>query len=303
MLRNEIDRIQRELGEEQSKLDSLRSQHAASQQAYATALSERRVLLFAHQMAREDKAAEADRKVREVEDRISTLAGVIAAQEARVAQVAAQLADVKQDKAREAEAHAVALERALGNLKPVMTEFANACRAAGAIVTEPMGIGRTMADILRQVENDTAYCAELLRQRARALRQEPPPAPPASKVTPKPELMPQPWRQSDLVERFVDLRARTATRIHAEANRARSWWQGQFRQSDLIERFVDWKTRAAARIHAEANRARSWWQGLFRQSGLVERFVDWKARAAARIHAEATRANSWWQRLLAWRWK
>src|SRR5262245_58445308 len=169
-LRNGIDHIRRELAEEQSKLDTLRSQHEASEQAHATAVSEHRALLFAHQIAREDKAAEADHKAREIEDRISALAGVIAAQEARVAQLAAQLTDAKQEQAGEADGHAVALERALGKLKPVITEFSNVSRAAGAVVTEAMGMGRTMADILRHVEDDTAYCAELLRQRARAIR-------------------------------------------------------------------------------------------------------------------------------------
>jgi hypothetical protein len=53
-----IDRMQRELGDEQSKLDALRSQHAASQQAHATVTMERQALLLAHQIA-EDKAAEA----------------------------------------------------------------------------------------------------------------------------------------------------------------------------------------------------------------------------------------------------
>ena len=255
---NGIDRIQRELGEEKSKLDTLRAQYVAFEQAHVTAMSERRAL----SVGREDKAAEADRKVRELEDRISALAGVIAAQEARVAQLAAELADAKQGQAREAEAHAVALERALGDLKPAMAEFVNACRAAGAVVMEPMSIGRTMVDILRQVEDDTAYCAELLRQRARAIRQEPPPATPASNATRKPEVRPQPRRQSNLMEWFVDWKARIAERIHADANRARSWWQRVFRPNDLAERFVDWKARAAERIHADANRARSWWQRI-----------------------------------------
>src|SRR5262249_36365268 len=123
-------------------------------------------------------------------------------------------------KAQEADAHAVALEHALGNLKPVMTEFANACRAAGAVVPESMGMGRTMADILRRIENDTASCVELLRQRASALREQPPPAVPlARKVTPKPL-----W-QSDLPERFVDWTTRAPARIHTEAKRFQSWSQ------------------------------------------------------------------------------
>jgi hypothetical protein len=168
---------------------------------------------------------------------------------------------------------------------------------------EPMGIGRTMVDILRQVEDDTAYCAELLRQRARAIRQEPPPATPASNATPKPEVRPRPWRRSNLVEGFVDWRARVTARIHTEANRARSWWQRLLPQGDLAERFVDCRARVTARINAEANRARSWWQRLLPQGDLAERFVDWRARVTARINAEANRTRSWWQRLLAWRWK
>ena len=186
-------------------------------------MRERQALLLAHQIAQE-KAAEADRKVREVEDRISALSEPIAAQEARVSQLAAELADaVAQEvegKAQEADAHAVALEHALGNLKPVMTEFVNARRAAGAVVPESMGIGRTMADILRRIDNDTASCVELLHQRARALREQPPPAVPlAPKVTAKPR-----W-QSDLPERFVDWATRAPARIHAEAKRFQSWSQ------------------------------------------------------------------------------
>jgi hypothetical protein len=257
--------MQRELGEEQSKLDALRSQHAASQQAHATVTRERQALLLAYQTA-EEKAAEADRKVREVDDRISALSEPIAAQEARVSQLAAELADAEaqevEGKAQEADAHAVALEHALGNLKPAMTEFVNACRAAGAVVPQSMGIGRTMADILSRIENDTASSAELLRQRARALREQPQPAAPlAPKVTPKPR-----W------------------------------------QSDLPERFVDWTTRAAARMHAEAKPFQSWWQGLLARRW-KEQFVDWTTRAAARIHAEAKRLQSWWQLVLAGRWK
>jgi len=221
--RSEIDRMQRELGDEQSKLDALRSQHAASQQAHATGMRERQALLLAHQIA-EEKAAEADRKVREVEDRISALSGAIAPQEARVSQLTAELADAEaqevEGKAQEADAHAVALEHALGNLKPVMTEFVNACSAAGAVVPQSMGIGRSMADILRRIENDTGHCAELLRQRAGALREQPPPSVPLTpKVTPKP-----PW-QSDLPERFVGWTTRAAARIYAEVKRFQSWWQ------------------------------------------------------------------------------
>ena len=114
--RSEIDRMQRELGDEQSKLDALRSQHAASQEAHATATRERQALLLAHQIAQE-KAGEADRKVREVEDRISALSEPIAAQEARVFQLAAELADAvaqeAEGKALEADAHAVDLEHTL----------------------------------------------------------------------------------------------------------------------------------------------------------------------------------------------
>ena len=221
--RSEIDRMQRELGDEQSKLDALRSQHAASQQAHATAMKERQALLLAHQIA-EEKAAKADRKVREVEDRISALSEPIAAQEARVSQLAAELADAvaqeAEGKAQEADTHAVALEHTLGNLKPVMTEFVNACRAAGAVVPESMGIGRTMADILRRIENDTSSCVELLHQRASALREQPPSAVPLTpKVTPKLR-----W-QIDLPERLVDWTTRTPARIHAEAKRFQSWSQ------------------------------------------------------------------------------
>jgi hypothetical protein len=266
VIKSEIDHKKRELGDEQSRLDALRSEHAASQQAHATAMRGHQALLLAR--AEKDKVAEADRRVREAEDRLSALSGALAAQETRISQLAAELAHAKaqevEGKAQEAEAHALALERALGNLKPVLSEFANACRAAGAVVPEPMGIGRSMSDILRHVENDTAFCAELLRQRARALRQEPPPALAASKDTPKPELMPQPWRQSDLLRGFLDRKARAAARLYAGAQRAQSWW-------------IFWHTNSA------------------------ERFFYWKARAAARVRAEAKRAQSRCQRLLAWR--
>jgi uncharacterized coiled-coil protein SlyX len=129
-----------------------------------------------------------DHDVPEVEeDHLSALATTIAEQETTVAELTALLAEAKQvlaeDKAREAEAHAVALERALGNLKPVVIEFADVCRAAGAVVPETTGMGRTLTDILRHVESDTAHYAELLRQRARALRQ-PPRTPVAPKVAP-----------------------------------------------------------------------------------------------------------------------
>jgi hypothetical protein len=110
----------------------------------------------------------------------SDITGAIAEQETAIAELTARLAEAKraeaEDKAREAEAHAAALEGALRNLKPVMIEFADVCRAAGAVISEPMGLGRTLTDILRHVEGDTAYYTELLRQRAKALRQ-PPPAP------------------------------------------------------------------------------------------------------------------------------
>jgi uncharacterized coiled-coil protein SlyX len=109
-----------------------------------------------------------DHDVPEVEeDHLSALATTIAEQETTVAELTALLAEAKQvlaeDKAREAEAHAVALERALGNLKPVVIEFADVCRAAGAVVPETTGMGRTLTDILRHVESDTAHYAELLR--------------------------------------------------------------------------------------------------------------------------------------------
>src|SRR5262249_57673673 len=114
--RSEIDRMQRELGDEQSKLDALRSQHAASQEAHSTGMRERQALLLAHQTAQE-KAAEPDRKVREVEDRISALSEPIAAQEARVSQLAADLADSlaqeAKGKAQEADTHTVAVDRTL----------------------------------------------------------------------------------------------------------------------------------------------------------------------------------------------
>ena len=123
----------------------------------------------------EVQAAKADREVRELKDHLSDLAGAIAEQENAIAELTAQLAEAKrtevEDNAREAEAHAVALERALGNLKPVMIEFADVCRAAGAVISEPIGMSRTLTDILRHVEGDTAYYTELLRQRAKALRQ------------------------------------------------------------------------------------------------------------------------------------
>jgi hypothetical protein len=86
-----------------------------------------------------------------------------------------------------------------------------------------MGIGRTMADILKHIESDTAYCTELLRQRARALRHQPPPAAP---LTPKPELTPKSRWQRDLSKRFVEWTGRPAARIHAEAKRFQYWSKG-----------------------------------------------------------------------------
>jgi hypothetical protein len=274
---SEIDRTHRELGDEQSRLDALRCQHTASQQAHVMAMRERQALLLAR--VDEDKIAEADRRVREVEDRTSALRAVIAAQETKVSQLAAELADAKarevESKAQEADAHAVALERALGNLKPVMSEFADACRAAGSVVPEPMGLGRTMSDIIRHVEDDTAYCAELLRQRARALRQEPPPALLASKDTRKPELMPQAWWQSGRLKLFLARKARAAARIRAGAKEAQSWWAS--RQSDAAERVFYWKTRAATRIRAEAKRAQSRCQRLLAWRTIPSRLEDGKS--------------------------
>jgi DNA repair exonuclease SbcCD ATPase subunit len=180
-----IERMARELADARSKLEALRSKQVASEQAHGVAVTRRRVLLLFDHQVDEGKATKADREVREVEDHLSALAGAIAEQETTVAELTARLAEAKraevEDKAREAEAHAVALERALGNLKPVMIEFADVCRAAGAVISEPMGMGRTLTDILRHVEGDTAYYTELLRQRAKVLRQLPP-APVAPKV-------------------------------------------------------------------------------------------------------------------------
>jgi hypothetical protein len=274
VVKSEIDHKKRKLGDEQSRLDALRSEHAASQQAHATAMRGHQALLLAR--ADEDKVAEADRRVREAEDRLSALSGALAAQEARISELAAELAHAKAQeadgKAQEAEAHAVALERALGNLKPVLSEFTNACRASAAIVPEPMGIGRTMSDIFRHIENDTVYCAELLRQRGRALRQEPPPALAASKDTPKPELVPQPWRQSDLLRAFIDRKARAAARLYAGPQRVQSWWI--FWHSNVAERFFYWKTCAAARIGAEAKRAQSRCQRLLAWRTVPRRLGD-----------------------------
>jgi hypothetical protein len=270
----EIDRMRRELGDEQSRLDALRCQHTASQQTHAMAMRERQALLLAR--VDEQEVAEADHRVREVDDRTFTLSATIAAQETKVSQLAAELADAKarevEGKAQEANAHAVTLERTLGNLKPVMSEFADACRAAGSVVPEPMGIGRTMRDIFRHVEDDTAYCAELLRQRARALRQESPPALPASKDTRKPELMPQALRQSGLLKLFLERKARNAARVYAGTKRAQSWWASW--QSDTAERFFYWKTRAAARIRAEAKRAQSRCQRLLAWRTIPSRLED-----------------------------
>jgi hypothetical protein len=271
---SEIDRTRRELGDEQSRLDALRCQHTASQQAHAMAMREHQALLLAR--VDEHEVAEADRRVREVDDRSSALSAAIAAQETKVSQLAAKLADAKarevEGKAQEADAHAVALERALGNLKPVMGEFTDAFCAAGSVVPEPMAIGRTMSDIFRHVENDTAYCAELLRQRARALRQEPPPALPVSKDTRKPKLMPQAWRQSGLLKLFHERKARAAARVYAGAKRTQSWWASQ--QSDAAERFFYWNTRAADRIRAEAKRAQSRCQRLLAWRAIPSRLED-----------------------------
>lgn len=172
-----IERMERELAEARSKLEALRANQVASKQALGEAVLRRRVLLLFDRPVDEVQAAKADREVRELKDHLSDLAGAIAEQENAIAELTAQLAEAKraevEDKAREAEAHAVALERALGNLKPVMVEFADVCRAAGAVISEPMGMARTLTDILRHVEGDTGYYTELLRQRAKALRLPP----------------------------------------------------------------------------------------------------------------------------------
>jgi len=169
------EQMERELAERRSKLEALRSNQVASQQALGEAVSRRRVLLLFDRRVDEVQATKADREVRELKDHLTDLARTIDEQETAIAEVTAQLAEAKraeaEDRAREAEAHAVALERALGKLKPVMIEFADACRAAGAVIPEPVGMGRTMTDILRHVEGDTAYYSELLRQRATALSQ------------------------------------------------------------------------------------------------------------------------------------
>ncbi len=176
-----IERMERELADARSKLVALRAKQVASE--HGAAVTRRGVLSLSDHQVDEGKATKTDRDVRE--DHLSALATTIAEQETTVAELTALLAEAKralaEDKAREAEAHAVALERALGNLKPVMIEFTDVCRAAGAVISEPMGMGRTLTDILRHVESDTAYYSELLRQRARALRQ-PPPAPTAPKM-------------------------------------------------------------------------------------------------------------------------
>src|ERR1700730_14623131 len=173
-----IEWMERELAQARSKLEALRANQVASKQALGEAVTRRRVLLLFDRPIDEVQAAKADREVRELKDHLSDLAGAIAEQENAIAELTAQLAEAKrtevEDNAREAEAHAVALERALGNLKPVMIEFADVCRAAGAVISEPTGMGRTLTDILRHVEGDTAYYTELLRQRAKALRQPPP---------------------------------------------------------------------------------------------------------------------------------
>ena len=173
-----IEWMERELAQARSKLEALRANQVASKQALGEAVTRRRVLLLFDRPVDEVRAAKADREVRELKDHLFDLAGAIPEQENAIAELAAQLAEAKrteaEDKAREAEAHAVALERALGNLKPVMIDFADVCRAAGAVISEPTGMGRTLTDILRHVEGDTAYYTELLRQRAKALRQPPP---------------------------------------------------------------------------------------------------------------------------------
>ena len=172
-----IERMERELADARSKLVALRAKQVASE--HGAAVTRRGVLSLSDHQVDEGKAIGGDHDVPEVEeDHLFALATTIAEQETTVAELTALLAEAKQvlaeDKAREAEAHAVALERALGNLKPVVIEFADVCRAAGAVVPETTGMGRTLTDILRHVESDTAYYAELLRQRARALRQPPP---------------------------------------------------------------------------------------------------------------------------------
>ena len=170
-----MERMEGELAEARSKLEALRSNQVASKEALGEAVVRRRLLLLFDRPVDEVQAAKADREVRELKDHLSDLVRAIAEQETAIAELTAQLAEAKraeaEDRAREAEAHAVALERALGNLKPVMIEFADVCRAAGAVIPEPVGMGRTLTDILRHVEGDTAYYSELLRMRAKALRQ------------------------------------------------------------------------------------------------------------------------------------
>jgi len=179
-----IERMERALADARSKLEALRAKKVASE--HDAAVTRRGVFLLHDHKVDESKATKADREVPEVEENhLSALARTIAEQETTVAELTERLAEAKralaEDKAREAEGHAVALERALGNLKPVMIEFADVCRAAGAVVPEPTQMARSLTDILRHVEGDTAHYTVLLRQRAKALRQ-PPPAPIAPKV-------------------------------------------------------------------------------------------------------------------------
>ena len=169
-----VAQMERELAQARSKLEGLRANQLASKDALNEAVIRRRMLLLFDRPVDEVQIAKADREVHELKEHLSDLAGDIAQQETTVAELTARVAEAKQaeaeDKAQEAEAHAVALERALANLKPVMIEFADACRTAGAVISEPVGLGRSLTDILRRVEDDTAYFTELLRQRARALR-------------------------------------------------------------------------------------------------------------------------------------
>ena len=174
-----IERMERELAEARLKLEALRANQVASKQALGEAVIMRRVLLMFDDPVDEVQVAKADREVRELKDHLSDVARTIAEQEAAIADVTAQLDQAKraeaEHKAREIEAHAVALERALANLKPEMIEFADICRAAGAVIPELTGMGRSLTDILRHVEDDSAYYTKLLRQRAKALLQPPHP--------------------------------------------------------------------------------------------------------------------------------
>ena len=166
--------MERELAQARSKLEGLRANQAASKVALGEALTKQRMLFLFDRPVNEVEVAKADREVHELNDHLSDLAGEIGQQETAILELTAQLAEAKraeaEEKAQQAEAQAVALERALAKLKPVMIEFADACRTAGTVISEPAGLGRTLTDILRHVEDDTAYFAELLRQRARVLR-------------------------------------------------------------------------------------------------------------------------------------